>query len=150
MECFPFSDLRIFSLYIYINAGLEYFRSDLVFRQPRLHNNFIFGLLCCPNFKASRNYAKKLETFSKMYNFQIALTISFVSRGGISREILTKICHLDFNWTRCLSASRQRDQVKHIWKGISKVLSRSKLSLVTICLKFSSNQQSKTKVHSNG
>ena len=81
---------------------------------------------------------KHLRHFSKMYNFQIALTISYVLRG-ISREILAEICHLDFNCTWCLSATRQRDQVNYIWKGISKVLSRSTLSLVTTCLKFSSN-----------
>ena len=30
-----------------LNAGLKRSRSDLVFKQPRLHNNFIFGMLFC-------------------------------------------------------------------------------------------------------
>ena len=30
--------------YIFFERGLEHYRSNLVFRQPRFHNNFIFGM----------------------------------------------------------------------------------------------------------
>ena len=37
--------LAILAAFVVLNAGLDHSGSDLVFRQPRLRNNFIFGML---------------------------------------------------------------------------------------------------------
>ena len=35
----------ILAVRMFLNAGLEYSRSDLIFEQPRLRDNFTFGML---------------------------------------------------------------------------------------------------------